>query len=317
MIRKFFLAATIVCMLASCDKDDDNTLPIINIAQDSYALPTDTLFPEGIAYNPKTGYFYTGSTSNGNIYQVNVQTGVATLFSSGIATGRTFVTGMKIDALNRLWICGGGNNKIQVLNLADGSLIKSWDTQALFGSGFINDCIIDGTNIYFTDSRVQKIYRANVTEATPTTLEEWLTFTNTQIPYVPNGTNANGIVNTADNKYLIIVVSPNGKLYRIEKATKAISEITINTPVTAGDGMYLNGSILYVSRNTTNLIWPVQMNADFSQGTVGTGFGTGLMFNTTIDKADKYFLVVNAQFNRRTTPPTPVLPFTVSRILIP
>jgi hypothetical protein len=42
-----------------------------------------------------------------------------------------------------------------------------------------------------------------------------------------------------------------------------------------------------------------------------------LMYNTTIDKADRYFLVVNAQFNRRTTPPTPVLPFSVTRVLIP
>lgn len=316
MIRKLFLAATVVCMMASCDKEDDN-LPIFNVAQDSYALPTDTLFPEGIAYNPKTGNFYTGSTSNGNIYQVNVETGAATLFSSGTATGRTFVTGMKIDALDRLWICGGGNNKIQVLNLADGSLIKSWDTQALFGSGFINDCIIDGSHIYFTDSRVQKIYRTTVTDAVPGNLEAWLTFTDAQIPYIPGGTNANGIVNTPDNRYLIVVISPNGKLYRIDKTTKAIAEITLNIPVTAGDGMYLNGSVLYVSRNTTNLIWPVQMNADFSQGTVGTGFGTGLMFNTTMDKADRYFLVVNAQFNRRSIPPTPVLPFSVTRVLIP
>ncbi len=315
MFRQFFFAATIVCTITACDKDDTNTS--FNIARESYALPNDTLFPEGIAYNPKTGNFYTGSTSNGNVYQVNVETGAATLLSGGAATGRKFVTGMKIDGLNRLWICGGSDNKIQVLNLADGSLIKSWDTKALFGSGFINDCIIDGSYIYFTDSQVRKIYRTTVNDATPGNLEEWLTFTDAQIPYIPGGTNANGIVNTPDNKYLIVVISPNGKLYRIEKATKAIAEITLNTPVTSGDGMYLNGSVLYVSRNTTNLIWPVQMSADYSQGAVGTGFGAGLMYNTTIDKADKYFLVVNAQFNRRSIPPTPVLPFTVSRVLIP
>jgi hypothetical protein len=127
-------------------------------------------------------------------------------------------------------------------------------------------------------------------------------------------------VATPDNKYLIIVISSSGKLFRIDKATKAITEIVLNTPVTSGDGLYLEGSILYVSRNATNLIFPVTLNADYSQGTVGTGFGTNLLFNTTIAKAGNYFLVVNGQLNRRgnaTTPPSPVLPFTVSRVAIP
>jgi len=53
---------------------------------------------------------------------------------------------------------------------------------------------------------------------------------------------------------------------------------------------------------------------------VGNGFGSNLMFNTTMDRAGDYFLVVNGQLNRRgsaTTPANPVLPFTVSRVAIP
>ncbi len=226
---------------------------------------------------------------------------------------------MKIDRMNRLWVCGGADNKIQVLDL-DGKLIKSWDTNALFGSGFINDCIIDNTHIYFTDSRVRKIYRTSITESTPGNLEEWLTFTDPQIMYAATGTNANGIESTPDNKYLIIVVSSAGKLYRIDKTTKAIAEIVLNTPVTSGDGLYLEGNTLYVSRNATNLIFPVVLNADYSQGTVGNGFGTNLLFNTTIAKAGNYLLAVNGQLNKRgnaTTPPSPVLPFSVSRVAIP
>ncbi len=134
--------------------------------------------------------------------------------------------------------------------------------------------------------------------------------------YAATGTNANGIVSTPDNKYLIIVISTSGKLFRIDKATKAISEITLNTPVPAGDGLYLEGNTLYVSRNTTNLIFPVALNADFSQGTVGAGFGTNLLGNTTIAKAGAYFLVVNGQLSKRGTG-TQVLPFSVSRITIP
>lgn len=315
MKNKIFIAALFAIIVISCSKEDN----IITVAKESYTLPGDTLFPEGIAYNSVTGNFYTGSVTNGNILQVNVQNGDTKLLAGGATHNRKAATGMKIDQMNRLWVCGGADNKVQVLGL-DGTLIKSWDMNALFGSGFINDCIIDNSHIYFTDSRVRKIYRTGITETVPGNMEEWLSFTDAQILYAATGTNANGIVKTPDNKYLIIVISSSGKLFRIEKVTKAITEIILNTPVTSGDGMHLEGNILYVSRNATNLIFPVVLNADFTQGTVGAGFGTNLMFNTTIAKAGNYFLVVNGQLNKRATPTapaSPVLPFTVSRVAIP
>jgi sugar lactone lactonase YvrE len=313
MIHKLLSAFVVITLLVSCKKDK----PDVVVAKESYPLPGDAFFPEGIAYNNKTGIFYTGSVANGDIVQVNVQSGETKLFSLGKSQNRNAATGMKIDRMNRLWVCGGPDNKIQVLDL-NGQLLKSWDTQALFGSGFINDCIIDNSHIYFTDTRVRKIYRASVTGNTPGDLEEWLTFTDAQIPYSPTGTNANGIEATPDNKYLIVVISYSGKLYRIDKTTKSITEIILNTPVTAGDGLYLDGTTLYVSRNATNQIFRVALNKDYSQGTLlGGGFGTNLLFNTTIARAGDYFLVVNGQLNRRAGPTPPVLPFSVSRVRIP
>jgi sugar lactone lactonase YvrE len=314
MIKKTLPTLIALFFLVSCHKDK----PDVIVAKESYPLPGDTFFPEGIAFNNKTGNFYTGSVANGDIVQVNVETGATKILALGKSQNRNAATGMKIDRMNRLWVSGGGDNKIQVLDL-DGTLIKSWDTQALFGSGFINDCIIDNTHIYFTDTRVRKIYRTSVTESSPGNLEEWLTFTDAQIPYSATGTNANGIVVTPDNKYIIIVISYSGKLYKIDKATKAISEIILNVPVTSGDGLYLDdNNMLYVSRNATNLIFRVSLNDDYSKGTVvGGGFGTNLLFNTTIAKAGKYFLVVNGQLNRRTGTTPPVLPFSVSRVPIP
>lgn len=315
MNSKFIFFAVLLVSFLACSKHDT-----IKPKQDLYIIPGDQFFPEGIAYNAKTGVFYTGSTITGDIVQVNVQTGQATLFASGAKQGRSFCTGMKLDMKKRLWVCGGPENRIYVLN-HDGSLLKTWDTKALFNSGFINDCIIDDKYIYFTDSQVKKIYRTLVNTDQPGDLEEWLAFTDQQIPYA-TGTNANGIEMTPDGKYLIIVISNSGKLYKINKTSKAISEITLNTPVNSGDGLWLDGTILYVSRNATGKIFPVQLNADYTQGIVGNGFGENLLFNTTIAKAGDYFLVVNGQLNRRPNPnnpnaPQPVLPFTVSRVAIP
>lgn len=305
----------LVSFLVACHKDEP-----IKPKQESYAIPGDQFFPEGIAYDQYAGVFYTGSTTTGDIVKVNVKTGEVSLFAGGAKQGRGVATGMKLDYKNRLWVCGGEEGKVQVLS-KHGELIQSWDLRTLFNAGFVNDVALDKQYAYFTDSRVQKIYRANV-ENPQAAIEEWLTFTNQQIPYVTTGFNANGIVLTPDGKYLIIVVSAPGKLYRIDRNTKAIIEIELSTPVTAGDGLWLDGDILYVSRNTLNKIFPVTLSQNYTRGIVGNGFGENLLFNTTIAKAGDYLLVVNGQLNRRPNPgnpnsPPPILPFTVSRVPIP
>lgn len=310
MKLKLLLSLLVISCFISCKKDD-----LVKVKQDSYVLPGDRFFPEGIALNNKENVFYTGSTISGDVVKVNLATGVADLFSGGAKNGRSFVTGMKLDSKGRLWVCGGPTGLIQVLD-QDGNVIRSYDTKTLFNSGFINDCIISDGYIYFTDSQVQKVYRARVNEAEPGNLEEWLVFTNQQIPYVA-GTNANGIEVTPDGKYLIVVISTSGKLYRIATGDKNISEIALNSPVTSGDGLYLDGRRLYVSRNATNKVFPVELNTGYTQGTVGEGFGENLNFNTTLVKAGKYLLVVNGQLNKRGGTPPPVLPFTVSRVEIP
>ena len=316
----FLSLATLLLGGAACTDHSQEPSTPITVTQETYPLPGDQLFPEGIAYNPAKGIFYVGSTTNGDVIQVNVTSGVASLFAPGAGQNRLDCRGMKTDIHHRLWIAGGAENKIHVLN-PDGSLLKTWDTKALFDSGFINDCVVDADYVYFTDSRVQKVYRASVGGAIPGEMEEWLAFTDQQLPYGA-GFNANGAALTADGRYLLIVISNTGKLFRIDRSSKVIGEITLNQPVTAGDGLWLTGSTLYVSRNTTGQIFPVRLNADYSQGVVEGGFGSNLRFNTTIARADRYFLVVNSQLNLRpsgTLPPPapPTLPFTVSRLLIP
>ena len=299
----------------ACEKDKP-----VKVSQESYPLPGNQFFPEGIAYDHEAGVFYTGSTISGDVVRVNVKTGATELFAGGAKQARNFCTGMKLDSRDRLWVCGGDEGKIHVLN-KHGESIRNWDLRTQFGAGFINDCALDKQYIYFTDTRVQKIYRSDVSGHQPGDIEEWLIFTNQQIPYTA-GTNANGIILTPDGKYIIIVVSGSGKLYRIDRATKAIMEIVLNVPVTSGDGLLLDGNTLYVSRNSLNKIFPVILSDNYSKGIVGDGFGENLLFNTTIAKAGKYLLVVNGQLNRRgsvTNPslPPPVLPFTVSRVPIP
>jgi Cu-Zn family superoxide dismutase len=166
------------------------------------------------------------------------------------------------------------------------------------------------------EAQCRRHHRISLTGAEPGELEQWLTFTNQQIPY-STGTNANGIEATPDGKFLIIVVSNSGKLYRINIATKAIVEIQTNAALVSGDGLLLDKNILYVSPNATNRIYPVTMNSNYSTGTVGQGFGDNLLGNTTMAKAGNSLLVVNGQLSRRSGTIPPVLPFKIVRVPIP
>ncbi|GAB3927692.1 Vgb family protein [Larkinella terrae] len=314
MNRSFSLLLVLLAVCSACFRD--HIVQPIEVKQETYPIPGDTFFPEGIAYDASQGFFYTGSIGNGDILKVNVQTGETSLFAAGAAQNRPTCNGLKLDSKGRLWVCGGTQNKIQVLN-PDGTLLKNWDLSAFAATGFINDCILDDKYVYFTDSQNKQLYRTSVALAQPGDMEQWLTFTDQQIPYTSPGVNANGIVLTADGNYLIVVISSSGKLYRIDTSTKAIAEIQLNTPVNAGDGLWLENQTLYVSRNVTNQIFPVTLSGDYLQGTVGAGFGDNLLFNTTMAKAGPYFLVVNGQLNRRSGPTPPVLPFSISRVTIP
>jgi hypothetical protein len=44
--------------------------------------------------------------------------------------------------------------------------------------------------------------------------------------------------------------------------------------------LLLEGTTLFVSRNAAALIFPVVLEENFTQGTVGTGFGNNLLFTT-------------------------------------
>lgn len=230
MIRKIATVVFVLCFLIACTKNDE-----LEIKQEIYTIPGNTFFPEGIAFSSRAGVFFTGSTTNGDVVQVDVETGVSSIFAAGSTQGRADCRGMKVDTKDRLWICGGEENKVHVLD-GKGVLIQSWDLKALYNSGFLNDCAADEQYIYFTDSRVQKIYRATTSGSQPGNVEEWLSFTNQEIPY-GTGFNANGIVLTPGGKYVIIVISNTGKLYRIDRSSKAIVEIIVNTPLLAGDGL--------------------------------------------------------------------------------
>lgn len=284
----------------------------------SYILPGDAVFPEGIAYQPKTGDFFVSSTTDGAIFRGNIREAQASVFLPGGDDGRTSATGMKVDKQGRLFISGAATGKMFVYDAATGALIAAFDND--LANTFINDVAInprDGA-AYFTDSLSPYLYRVAPDAQGHLALSVWLDFTGTVVQYQP-GFNLNGIAATDNGKYLIVAQSNTGLLFRIDTRTKEVTQIDLGgQTLTNADGILLHGHTLFVVRNQQELIVKVQMSGDFASGRVGSSTtDPSFAFPTTIARADGRLLVVNSQFDKRGPGLTPDLPFTVSSVKIP
>lgn len=281
-----------------------------------YILPGDAVFPEGIAFQPSTDQFFVSSTTDGTIFRGDIDKKTAKVFLPGGADGRTTAIGLKVDHHNRLFVAGGGTGQMFIYSTENRKLIAKFSNG--LQNSFINDVAIAPNGAaYFTDSVNPFLYRVSV-DGGKFKFERWLDFTGTPLVYQP-GFNVNGIAATSNGKYLIVVQSNTGKLFRITVASKKVVEINLGGATVAnGDGIWLRGHTLYVVRNQDELIVKLKMADDMASGrVVSSTTDASFAFPTTIAQDDDRLLVVNSQFDKRGPGLTPDLPFTVSSIPAP
>jgi sugar lactone lactonase YvrE len=281
MIRK--LLATAVVMLAVASG--------VAAAAPSYpatiALPR-AFQPEGIAIRANT--FYVGSIPTGSIYRGNLRTGTGSVFIQ--RSGRA-ATGIAVDNRNRLFVSGASTGKAFVYNAGTGADIAEYT----LGQGFINDVVVTRTGAYFTNSNRAELYRVPIGNGgrLGTTVQTIAL----QPPYAQGaGFNANGIDATPNGRWLVIVQSNTGKLFRVNPSTGATTELALGgESVPNGDGILLDGKTLYVVQNQLNRIAVIRVNATLTSGRVVTRITDGrFAVPTTIDDLGRRLYAVNARF---------------------
>jgi sugar lactone lactonase YvrE len=257
------------------------------------ALP-DNFRPEGIAIG-KRATFYVGSIPTGAIYRGNLRTGEGAVFIPG-ADGRAAI-GVHL-CHHRLYVAGGSTGKGFVYNARTGALLATHQLTTASPT-FVNDVVTARGVAYFTDSNQPFLYRVGKGGVQPIRLTG---------DYVHQpGFNANGIDTTPNEKTLIIVQSNAGgnvsKLFTVNPNTGVTREITLNQPITNGDGIHLDGRTLYVVQNRDNKVAVIRLSRGLRSGTVTRHITDGdFDVPTTIDEFGKRLYAVNARF---TTPPTP------------
>jgi len=280
-----------------------------------YVLPGNNVFPEGSAVDERTGTFWVSSVGTGAIYRGTLADPTPQVFLPAGGDGRTSTVGLEYSR-GVLYVAGGLTGYVWAYDAYSGRLLAQLSTGV---SGFVNDVAIgrDGA-AYFTDSFQTYVYRVGRNASGSWTLERWLDLSGS-VPYVTGSINVNGIAASPSGRFLFIVNSTTGRLYRIDTRTSAVREVDVRgADLTAGDGLEAHGSTLYVVRNSAEEVVRLQLVA---QGTrayaTGTTTDPSFRFPTTAEVLHGRLLVVNSQIDRLLSGGTPDLPFTVTSIPLP
>ena len=272
--------------------------------QDEIALPNGHM-PEGIEVAGNT--FYAGSRRDGSVYAGDVRTGEGSILVPGVA-GRV-ATGLKFDR-GRLFVSGAGTGNAYVYDAKTGAELAAYAFAT--APTFINDVVVTRNAAWFTDSQKPVLYRVPLGPGG----EPGAPFTTVPLTgdYVHQaGFNVNGIDAKHDGETLVIVQSATGKLFAVTTGgvTDEI-ELADGANAANGDGILLDGRILWVVQNQLNRVATFKLSVGFDSGrllklTTHPRFDTP----TTVAERGKYLFLVNARFS---TPPMLDTPYWITRV---
>jgi Cu-Zn family superoxide dismutase len=283
-------------------------------ALDAHVLPAPTLFPEGVSYDERSGRYYVTSQANGAILTGFLKRRTADILAEPGDAGRTSANGLDTDrGWRKLWVATGQLGRVDLLNPRSGATLRTF---TMAEGSYANDVAVTRRATYVTDSLQPTLWRVRASSRA-SGAEPWIDLTGSPIAYAA-GFNLNGIEATRDGRHLIAVQSNTGKLWRISTRTKAIREIAIPEPMTAGDGLVLRGRTLWVVRNSFGQIVKLRLTRKLTRGAIlSRTTDPSFRFPTTADIAKGRMLVVNSQFDRRMGGLEPERPFTLSSVKVP
>src|SRR5687767_9584866 len=261
----------------------------------------DGFRPEGIAIGTGTT-FYVGSIPTGAIYRGDLRTVEGEILVPA-QEGRSAI-GLKFDdRTGLLFVAGGATGYAYVYDAETGDNVAAIQLESM--ESFINDVVITRDAAYFTNSLQPVLYKVPLKNngrlpERPRVVEIPL---GGDYQFTPGEFNANGIAATPNGKWLIIVNSFEGALYRVDPQTGVAARINLRKgAVPNGDGILLQGQNLYVVQNFLNQIAVVELNDRFAAGEIERTITSPLFrIPTTVARFGSTLCVVNARFD---TPPT-------------
>lgn len=221
--------------------------------KDRIDLPTGWQ-PEGVTVHGRK--LYVGSLADGRIIKADVRTGRTRVLPES-ATGKPAVGVDYDERRDVVWVAGGDSGEIRAQSPKTGEVLATYRLPKA-KSRFVNDLVVTGKAVYATDSLNQELGVVRLDgDALPRGQRAETMPLVGEIEYV-EGFNANGIVKSG--KWLVLVQSSTGTLFRVNKATGRSRAIDAGGyEFDNGDGLEPDGRRLFVVRNRDNLVVTVKL----------------------------------------------------------
>jgi Cu-Zn family superoxide dismutase len=262
-----------------------------------YVLPPEVTHPESVAYDKKDRALFVGSFQTQAIARISFDGKESRLLSP---VGALFpdVHGLTIDNVGRLWVAGGRSGQIAVLDSHTGRVLKRFQIP-LDPAPLVNDVTVFGSNAYFTDTWRPTLIRVTFKDNEFREPEAWLQFTGTPVEY-SQGPNLNGIAASDDGRYLILVQTNKGLLFRVGIADKSVAPIDLGgEALTSGDGLVLDRRKLYVMRPVDQEITTIELSKNLLKGRVLSHFkNPALDAPTSARKVGDRLFVANSHIDK-------------------
>ena len=252
-----------------------------------YAVPGTGLYPEGLAFDARSRTLFTTAMLKGTVFRVALDGRAFEVFSEAGAHGLTSSTGLKVnEATRQLVVCGGVTGLVHVFDVDTGRVIGRYSNGLVNAAPdtvvpnpaaptFVNDVAFAHGDAFITDSYKPVLYRltaavlARGTVAELGQLEPWLPLDGTPINYQEYGTspgrfNLNGILATPNERFLLVVQTNTGKLFRIEAVTREIIELAGHGNP-GGDGLaYLSDTdVLSIDMSKERSLTRLRLSAEY------------------------------------------------------
>jgi hypothetical protein len=279
---------------------------------DTYVLPGDGIFPEGITEDPDGVTFYVGSAGQGTVFRGRLGEPELEVWQEGGRDGRTSALGMTVDAHGRLLVCGNETGFLYAYDTASGDLVAQRRVPA--DASLLNDICTVGEFAYVTDSIADVLWRVPVGHEIGEP-ERWIDFDD-PAPQLY----LNGIVAMPDNATLLVAAQGAEDLRRVDIASRTVETLDLRAAI---DGMVLVGDRLYTCDNIGTsqddiemFVSELRVSADARHVILEHRWPRANHDSpTTIAYLGGRLLVVNSQFHPRhfgtSKPPFTVSAFTV------
>lgn len=308
MKRYLFL---IFLLFFSCASKRPHT---VYLEEKKVLFTSRNLFPQGMDYSARSKMFYLTSLTKGNVYKLSESGGVSLAYKS---TAFKSSIGIKLDETRKRLLVTNGDPGyaysrdsqakpfktagLVVFDLGSGKVIKVLDFTTLFPKQdsmtfYPNsiDVLNDGT-ILVADSKSASIYAVDpdynisIFSQSPQFLSK----------DPENPLNLTGI--TSNDKYVFVLNSNTGKLFRIEIKTKNLVEVPSPITIKSGSNLIINKDKMYITNSELGYVTQVNISTGYSE--IRPILDVDLKINkvnsypTSVAISDNILFVLNSHLN--------------------